>query len=206
MNDHNEIRKCPDATPDAGFSSLRSRGRTPGSGRRQALTLLVIGLTLANGHLAVAHWWWYWHWDKSTIGVAIWNYAADAGAARVDWNNNTDLTLPLSGVHTDISAFGGNYGNNGWWGLASIESAGIDWPWHCGALFFAPACRIVHGHARYNSFYGGSAADRQGVFCQEIGHLFGLDHSNTGDCMGKGYYNAINVTGPHNWADINARY
>jgi len=170
-----------------------------------ALTSLV--LLIGNFQIAVAHNWWFWHFDTSTIGILIsGTNGTQANDARIDWDSHTDLSLPRSTSHTDISAIGGNFGATGWWGLASIEAPGIDWPWHCGWAFFAPICRVAHGHARFNTFYGGTLADVQGVYCQEIGHLFGLDHSNTGDCMGKSYFNAINLTGPHNWSDINARY
>ncbi len=165
----------------------------------------ILLLTALNANLAFGHRWSSWHWDKSTIRVGIWSCTADAGAARSDWDSHTDLSLPTSSSHTDISVWCGNFGDTGWWGLASIEDSSFDW-WHC---FWW--CRIEHGHARFNSFYGGStgtgtASDRRGVLCQEIGHLFGLDHSNTGDCMGKGYYNNVNVTGSHNWSDINSMY
>jgi predicted Zn-dependent protease len=162
-------------------------------------------LLLANAHLAFGHPWWKWHWDKQTIGVGIWNCFEDAEAARNDWDAPTDLSLPTSSVHTDISVWCDDFGNTGWGGLASIEHASFDF-WHC---FWW--CRVEHGHARFNSYYSGSTgggvnSDRRGVLCQEIGHVLGLDHSDTGDCMGKGYFNNINVTGPHNWNDINAMY
>ncbi|MFQ5856038.1 MAG: hypothetical protein ACE5LU_10380 [Anaerolineae bacterium] len=168
------------------------------------LTLLVLGLSVLNLQLASAHNWWKWHWHPgsgNTVKVAIWNYTSQATAAVHDWDYHTDLNLPIVGYHTNVSVFGGNYGDTGWWGLAEIKKSKFDWGHKCWGW-----CRIKHAHARYNSYYGGSSADIRGIFCQEVGHTFGLDHSNTGDCMGKTYYNNINVTGPHNWADINAKY
>ena len=54
--------------------------------------------------------------------------------------------------------------------------------------------------------YPMSQQDIQGIFCQEIAHGWGLGHSNTGDCMGKTYYNNINYYGPHNSADFYNMY
>jgi len=52
----------------------------------------------------------------------------------------------------------------------------------------------------------------RGVFCQEIGHTFGLDHSPDG-CMGKGYFAGLldnesisNVVTSHSDDDLNAKY
>ncbi|UQN09378.1 hypothetical protein [Deinococcus sp. QL22] len=176
--------------------------------RVRPVHLLVGALILLNLQQASAHNWWFWHWDQSTLGVGLWNDLAETDAVRAEWDSRTDLSLPRRSEHTDISMFGGNFGDTGWWGLATIEGWGLDWPWHCPTI---GGCRITHGHARFNSFYGGttgtgSGSDKRGVYCQEIGHLFGIDHSNTGDCMGKTYFNTANLSGPHNWADINNRY
>lgn len=175
--------------------------------RLVALSSLLLMLFLANIKLASAHNWWLWCWHKgSTIGV--WVYGAnqaEANAALTDWDSHSDINWNRVNTHTDISCFGGNFGPTGWWGLASIEDYSYDW-WHHWWW-----CRIEHAHCRFNTFYGGTAgtgvdSDIRGVFCQEMGHCIGFDHSNSGDCMGKGYYNNINVTGGHNWADVNARY
>src|SRR6266545_2523546 len=47
----------------------------------------------------------------------------------------------------------------------------------------------------------------QGVYCQEIFHTYGFDHSNTGDCMGLGYFSSTTYYyGPHNNDDFYNRY
>src|SRR5262249_16524193 len=46
-----------------------------------------------------------------------------------------------------------------------------------------------------NTYYAWTSNGARGVFCQEIGHTFGLDHSNDGGCMGGGY-----------WYDISTHY
>ncbi|HEX9272168.1 MAG TPA: hypothetical protein VGA01_08140 [Candidatus Binatia bacterium] len=167
-----------------------------------AMCGIVALLVLLNVQLAYGHDWWWYCWHKgSTLGVWVYgSNQAEANAALNDWDSHTHVNFSRPGSHTDISVWGANFGATGWWGLASIESTSYDW-WHHWWW-----CRIEHAHARYNSYYGGTSGDIQGVLCQEIGHTLGLDHSNTGDCMGKSYYNNINVTGPHNWSDINSKF
>lgn len=171
--------------------------------RRKITFGVLIGLVLliANVKVAYLHQWSNYHWDKTGTHIVIQNYiygsqTQAAENARLDgWNKIGILYNYSVNVHTDVSVFGGNWGATGWWGLASLED--MDWGWHCFGW-----CHIAHAHARFNEYYGGTQADVQGVFCQEIGHTWGLDHSDTGDCMGKSYYNNINVYGSHNNTDF----
>lgn len=169
---------------------------------------IVLVLLLLNLKVVFAHDWGQWHWHTNPLHIWVWgSNQPEAVAAIADWDSHIQhmqLHTQFKG-HTDISVFGANSGDTGWWGLATIENYSFDW-WHLWTW-----SRIEHAHATYNSFYGGttgtgSGSDVRGVLCQEIGHTFGLDHSNTGDCMGKGYFNSINVTGSHNWADMDAKY
>lgn len=165
------------------------------------LGLVVLALLGLNFNVAYGHDWWLWCLHGNPVSVYVFgSHTAQANAALTDWDSHSDVNFNRVSFHTTLSVFGGDFGATGWWGLASIESYDYDW-WHHWYW-----CRITHAHARYNSYYGGSSADIQGIFCQEIGHCLGLDHSNTGDCMGKTYYNNINVTGSHNWSDINAKF
>ena len=165
------------------------------------LSALLVVLFAFNASLAFAHRWGNWHWNKSNIGYRVFgSHTSESQAAVNDWNSCSTITLNKKNSHTDISVFGGNYGSTGWWGLAEIKNTEWDWNnwWYTG---------IKHGHARYNSHYGGSGgtgsnSDIRGVQCQEVGHLFGLGHSNNG-CMGKGYYNSSNtVQTSHSCSDI----
>ena len=168
-------------------------------------TIMMVALFATNIYVASAHQWGKYHWHKSGSSIVIqnWIYGStqtQAESARQDgWNKIAILFNYRSAAHTDISVFDGNFGNTGWWGLATLESLDFDW----GSFWWN---HITHAHARYNAFYGGTSADIQGIYCQEIAHGWGLDHSNTGDCMGKTYFHSINVYGPHNNIDFNAMY
>jgi predicted Zn-dependent protease len=149
-------------------------------------------MTLFSATTAQAHPWGNWHWNRygSSVTIAAYTTGSQVTASKQaanDWSNNTILYIPQYTSHTDMSVFDGNYGATGWGGLASLESVSGD--------------HILHGHARVNMYYGYGYSDVVGIQCQEVGHLFGLDHSNDG-CMGKGYYNNLNYTVSHNWSDI----
>lgn len=163
------------------------------------LGLLVANLMVAG--VASAHDWGSWHWNRggSSVTVQIYNttsYRTEANAAVADWNNRTLLYLPQVGSHTDISLFDGNYGATGYGGLAEIIS-------YSGS-------HITHGHARLNYYYSYSSNGKRGVFCQEVGHLFGLTHSNDGGCMGYGYWygdsGSFYTLVQHNVDDIYNKY
>lgn len=163
----------------------------------KTLLALAAVVTLLAGNLSVAsaHRWGSWHWHKSGTQIVIRNYNTAANwqaaeNARVDgWNKIGILYNYRVNAHTDVSVFDGYYGSTGWAGLASIES-------YSGS-------HILHAHARYNRSYPYSQGYIQGIFCQEIGHAWGLDHSATGDCMGLGYYSGSTYYyGSHNNSDF----
>lgn len=146
--------------------------------------------------IAQAHNWGCWIQPNRT--VYTYNTAAlssQASAALSDWDTKTILSIPRVSYHTEVSVFDGYYGNTGWAGIASIESYS--------------GCNILHGHARVNRSYSYSSNGYRGIFCQEVGHLFGLDHSNDGGCMGGGYFYDINTyytVVSHNVNDIYNKY
>jgi predicted Zn-dependent protease len=168
-----------------------------------SVALLAVNLGVASAHQWCGSWPnGCYHWDKSGSHIVIqnYNYAGNwqaAENARQDgWNKISILYNYSVNYHTDISVFDGNFGATGWAGLATLESVDFDW----GCLCYR---HIAHAHARYNTYYGGSQQYIQGVFCQEIAHGWGLDHSNTGDCMGLGYYpGSTDYYGPHNNTDF----
>lgn len=95
--------------------------------------------------------------------VADWN-ASPAIEAPLEYGNNSSCSF----VTGTIQVCNGNYGSNGWLGLASIAISGG---------------KIVAGTAKLNDYYFdqdryNTYSWRQLVTCQEIGHDYGLGHQN----------------------------
>lgn len=164
--------------------------------RNKLFGLLAVATMAALAVPVFAHNWGCWKQPNRTVYVRnTATYSSQAAAAISEWNADTILSLPVVNYHTEVSVYDGNYGNTGWGGLASIESYS--------------GCNILHGHATLNYYYSYTSNGKRGVFCQEIGHLFGLDHSNDGGCMGGGYYYDINTyytVVSHNINDISSKY
>lgn len=134
-----------------------------------AATLLIAGLA---GSAAEAKRWGCW--IQADRNVKIRNTASNASAAVSDWNSLTILNLSSVGSGEETYVFNANSGNTGWGGLASIVSYS--------------GCTILRATAQLNTYYSWTTNAARGVHCQEIGHTFGLDHSNDGGCMGGGYW------------------
>ncbi|HSM54245.1 MAG TPA: hypothetical protein VK839_08710 [Erythrobacter sp.] len=95
--------------------------------------------------------------------VADWN-ASPAIEAPLEYGNNSSCSF----VTGTIQVCNGNYGGNGWLGLASIAISGG---------------KIVAGTTKLNDYYFdqdryNTYSWRQLVTCQEIGHDYGLAHQN----------------------------
>jgi hypothetical protein len=157
-------------------------------GRRVRIVLLV---ALATGALfaiqgmlapsAQAHQWGCWHWHRSSPAY-VYNYNQSSStsfnsieAARSDIHARPHpVYLYGLNYHTDLSSLDGYFGFTGWVGLAQIMNYS--------------GCHILHAHATMNLSYVPYGYNIQGTMCQELAHGLGLDHSDTGDCMGLGYY------------------
>jgi hypothetical protein len=164
---------------------------------RRAFALAVLVIVTAVPVFA-GHAWSTYHWRRTTAQVAppvvmnltgSWpNYAA---RVMTDWNASGVIESPWSfgsisqrrrctSATGQIEVCNDSYGQNGWLGIAGISLSGG---------------HIVKGYTKLNDTYYATAkyntpAWRRMVFCQEVGHDYGLGHvnetftdQNTGSCM-----------------------
>lgn len=136
--------------------------------------LLIAGLV---GHAAEARQWGCW--VQADRNVKIRNVAgSQASAAINDWNSMTILNISSVSSGEEIYVFNANSGNTGWAGLATITRYS--------------GCTILRATAQVNTYYySSSSTAARGIHCQEVGHGFGLDHTNDGGCMGAGYWYSV---------------
>lgn len=158
----------------------------------------VLGLTISLSQSALAtHAWGNYHWARSTNPLSLklgdnmsssWkSYLVNVSS---DWNLSTVLHTNIVPGNTNpknckatsgrVEVCSNRYGNTGWLGIASIWASGN---------------HITQGTVKVNDTYFSTskyntAAWKNLVLCQEIGHTFGLDHqdedfsnSPLGTCM-----------------------
>ena len=152
----------------------------------RTLIVLVVLLALAVPSVAIAtHSWGNYHWARTSNPFALklgdnvssaWDsYLATTSS---DWTQSTVLNTtivpggarprncrPTSG-RAEVCNY--TYGNNGWLGVAQI--------WVSGS-------HITQGTVKVNDTYFNTStynapAWRNLVMCQEVGHIFGLDHQD----------------------------
>ena len=167
------------------------------------IVLLVIIASGVAASRAYAHSLNGLHWNRygASVTIEVWNladrYYGEASTAIGDWRQNTILNLPQRSYHTDVTVMDENWPWESWPGRAYIYSSG--------------SSHIYHVHAILNEAQTGgySWGQRKAVFCQELGHGFGLDHSTPGcmgfrdpDRMGPSYWSTVS----HNWSDIYSMY
>ena len=162
-------------------------------------SIFVAGILLVAGFVAdaaQAHQWGCWIQADRNIRIRNASGGSQAGSAITDWNNMTILNFSYVSSGEEIYVFNANSGATGWAGLASITNRS--------------GCTILRATAQVNTYYySGSSTAARGIHCQEIGHGFGLDHSNDGGCMGAGYwYSVTNAYRPvtHNVNDVGSMY
>lgn len=149
----------------------------------------VVALLAGTATLA-SHSWGNYHWpttfgaDGTPVSLKLGdNLTGSWGAylynAEFDWEQSTVLNLSIGAgapanlrrcapATGNVEVCNGAYGNNGWLGIASISISGN---------------HIVSGSVRLNDFYFDLSTYntpewRQFVMCQEVGHIFGLDHQD----------------------------
>ena len=155
-----------------------------------AASVLIVGLA---GSAAQAHQWGCW--SQADRNVRIRNTTSSATAAINDWNSLTILNLSSVSSGEETYVFAANSGNTGWGGIARITNYS--------------GCTILRASAQLNTYYSWTTNAARGVHCQEVGHTFGLDHSNDGGCMGGGYWYDIGThytIVSHNVNDIGSIY
>jgi hypothetical protein len=170
------------------------------------LAALVLANLAVNVPDAQAHYLGY-HWHKSGTQIVLRTYiypstvyAAAAERARQDgWNKIAILynQRVYDPNYAEVHVWDAAYGNTGWSGYGGFDRVTNDGRYHG-----------LRGYALYNRSTGWTNQNLiQGLFCQEIGHAWGLDHHNNGDCMGLTYFNWNGYYyGSHTVYDFNSRY
>lgn len=177
-------------------------------------------LITSAGPASASHSWGNYHWATSngTAQLTVINSSTSDWSSRLrtavaDWERSPSLSLSITRGDSSRSTrsrcpfpTGGNtvrvcndyYGNTGWSGVATINTS--------------DGTHIATGTDKQNETYlsSGTEAARQHVVCQEIGHLWGLDHqfTNAGSCMDYAGINDPSYTHPnqHDYAELNAIY
>ncbi len=177
---------------------------------QRLLAVITVGLACAVMAPATqaTHAWGSYHWARTTpqftlkLGnnMTATDWRADLTTTSADWNsgNSAVLTTVVSGtsnkrcsmVAGTTQVCNGNYGNNGWLGLASINITG--------------GVHITQGTAKMNDTYFNTATynnpnEKLHVVCQEVAHTFGLSHqsengSSQNSCMDYFSNTGVNAT------------
>lgn len=147
------------------------------------LTLLFVGSTRS---VSANHSWGGYHWARTANPFTLKlgdnltsNWDSYLTTASTDWSQSTVLDTSIVAGATNpknckaisgrIEVCNSKYGNNGWLGIAQI--------WITGGT------HITQGTTKMNDTYFNTAkyntpAWKQLVVCQEIAHIFGLDHQD----------------------------
>jgi hypothetical protein len=149
--------------------------------------VLMFALAAFPAAVDASHSWGNYHWARSSNPITIRvidsmtsNWDDNLGIAISDWNSSSVLNVVTEAGSTTTStrrncrpvagkvrSCNYTYGRNGWLGVAQIWASGS---------------HITQGTAKMNDSYLASSSysetARQHVICQEIGHLWGLDHQD----------------------------
>lgn len=183
---------------------------------KYSFSVLALGTAcaMAPSMVHANHAWGPYHWARTTnpFTLKLGNNLTTSEWSRLlyqtstDWNNPTTFGVNSTPIVTVVAAgqskrncsmvigttqvCNGNYGNNGWLGLATIN--------------IVNGVHITQGSAKMNDTYFNTATynnknEKQHVICQEIAHTFGLDHqsvdgSSQNSCMDYFSNTGINAT------------
>jgi hypothetical protein len=165
--------------------------------RKSVFIAAILLIAVFASQAAQAHQWGCWIQADRNVKLrnGVTSFTSGASAAISDWNNLTILNISSVSSGEETYVFSANSGATGWGGLARITNYS--------------GCTILRATAQLNTYYGWTSNGARGVYCQEVGHTFGLDHSNDGGCMGGGYWYDINThytIVSHNVNDIGTMY
>lgn len=134
---------------------------------------------------SASHSWNGYHWARSSNPVTLtlgdnvspaWD--GNLAMAASDWNQSSVLNVSVGAGRASkkncrpaegaIEVCNGAYGYNGWLGVAQI--------WVSGKHITAGSARMNDSYFRLAAY--SDPAWKQLVVCQEVGHIFGLDHQD----------------------------
>jgi len=153
-------------------------GRTKAAAVWSGVVTLSVFFGVCAGSWANNRW---YCWKYLDANVSFYNGASNVGSklykdyyeeeARTDsnaWDPYTEINLTPSGEgSTDhCNCYSGAYGINNWLGLAEIAS-------YSGCTILRGNCYLNRSYLDSSSY---SATNVKHVACQEVGHLWGLDH------------------------------
>lgn len=161
-------------------------------------TCTAVGLAAFPVLTSANHSWGSYHWARTSnpFTLKLGDNLTSAwdpylSVASVDWTASAVLnTTIVAGTVTNpktckatagmVQVCNAKYGFNGWLGIASISASGSH----------ITAGTVKMNDSYYNTATYNTPAWRQMVLCQELGHIFGLDHQddvfdnpNLGTCM-----------------------
>ena len=147
--------------------------------------LFILSATIAISKVSADHGWLGYHWARTsnpftvkvgdnltpawdsylTLAAADWSLSSVLDMIVTNGTANPKTCKPTSGM---VQVCNSKYGNNGWLGIASIWASGS---------------HITQGTVKMNDTYFNTTKYNKPewkafVMCQEIGHVFGLDHQD----------------------------
>ncbi len=144
-----------------------------------ALVVLGVATPASANHMLDGR----YHWDKPSSGgdvqIHVQTYYLQWSSPFMDaldeWGSRTVFSFSVKNVtsNCDIPTNYGNmrvcdanYGNTGWGALADVA---VD----------QSTNHIQFGRVRFNTYYQWTYSSARWAFCQETGHVLGLDHRGT---------------------------